>query len=153
MKRFAGLLAAATLALGLSIGVGALPTNAVGACGWYVEQQSYASTGFYSTYTGGTDYLYGSIVTYNDGCGHKQYHALMWTAGHTPLSYHTKLRVWAGGPGVCSYMGEWQGNTTSVWSPVYGYSGACGRSADNDNSYGWGTYDANGTTWVYVNQN
>ncbi len=154
-RRLVSLFGVLPFAFGLAFAgtLASAPAHAVGACGWYTENVNSARTGFISTYTGSTDYLVGVIVTYNDGCGHKQYESELYTQYHTPLTYTIMVRAWAGGPGGCSYKGEWgpiQG--TVVWSAVESYSGFCGRSADNNNSYAYGTYDANGTTHVYVNQ-
>ncbi|MEO9049676.1 MAG: hypothetical protein ABI334_08760 [Candidatus Dormiibacterota bacterium] len=125
-----GLVVAFTLALAATVGLGAAPSHAVGACGWYPE-------GTKNTYVyNGNAHLF--LLVYNDGCGHRKYEAQIQNTGVIGIVGTLEFRVWVCGSfvdsGFLNYYVPNAGNVATLWSSSYSYPWYCGAQADNYNT-------------------
>lgn len=102
MKRFAGLLAAVVLSLMFTVGMGASPTQAVGACGYQWSGQTGTwQKAVYSIDSGGEyGYIDAQLIAYDNQCGSKYYIFQAWEVGFNPQFGRTDnvyIRTWLNG--------------------------------------------------------
>jgi len=129
-KLAAYLVVAITLALATTLGFGAAPSHAVGACGWYQE-------GSRNTYVDNSNaHLF--LLDYYDGCGHHQYEVEIQSTGGYTLDGTLEFRVWVCGNyvdnGFTDYALYSTGEVAWKWSGTYSYPWYCGAQADNYNT-------------------
>lgn len=141
---------ALTLALATTLGLGAAPSHAVGACGWNPE----ASRNAYVDHSNAHLFL----IAYKDGCGHRKYQAQIQSTGGYHLSGYVEFRVWVCGNSVDSGFAYYSlynpGEVGYVWSSTYSYPWYCGAQADNWNttvqSSDRSSYNASNGTYLNI---
>ena len=114
---------------------GAARPQAVGACGWYLEQATFANTWVWDSRVNGWTTIDYKLETYNNGCGSRYYVSRVWTGDGTPTWLVANIRVWVCGAYQTPRSSGtiWGNAAVSVSGPFF-YGPWCGRQADNAGS-------------------